>query len=152
MLVSSHSVKYLSEQFSFFIKLCNVFQRRMFSRIILFLLLCNISFFTASSIVVYNHTRFEPFDASGVLASFTLISSEVACLCQCFSNAMCVMAAYSTSGQMCSLYSVRFNEGRLQVVPTSIDAKVFVFGNISAVGEWKALLCHVLNTNTVLPG
>lgn len=84
---------------------------------------------------MYNHARFDPFDANSILASFTSISSEVACLCQCFNNAMCVMVAYSTSGDMCSTYSVLFDEGHLQVVPTSINAKVFVVGNISAIGE-----------------
>ena len=107
----------------------------MFSKVILFLLVCNTSFFPASSVVVYNHARFDPFDANSVVASFTAISSEVACLCQCFINVMCVMVAYSTSGEMCSMYSVQLNEGHLQVVPTSINAKVFVVKNISTIGE-----------------
>ncbi|CAF4606296.1 unnamed protein product, partial [Rotaria sp. Silwood2] len=88
----------------------------------------------AIPVIVYNHARFDPFDTHNVLANLVSVSSENACLCECYSNSMCLTATYFAIGETCSLYSAPLSEGQLRVVPTSANTKVYNFENMSVAG------------------
>ena len=86
-------------------------------------------------VIMYNNARFDPFNAQHVFANLISISSDNACLCECYRRSMCLMASYFAIDQTCFLLSAQLNEGQLGVVPTIAHAKLFIFVNTSFGGE-----------------
>jgi uncharacterized membrane protein YjgN (DUF898 family) len=89
---------------------------KMCFRLTIVVLLTGLPWTVSIPVTIFNHSRFEPMNMSMILADLSSISSQQACLCQCFHVAMCMMTTYSRVAQRCLLFSTALEGGRLRVV------------------------------------
>ncbi|CAF0974474.1 unnamed protein product [Rotaria sp. Silwood1] len=101
-------------------------------KITIIILIYLVFLFTATTrYTVYRNAQFDPIDRRYIINSFSSISSAYTCLCQCYNNVICFIVTYFGSNQTCLLFFAQLSQGKLRVVPTIANAKVYYFGNRS---------------------